>query len=120
MEISKEESISISRACSILSLNRSMFYYKSSRDDGEVIALLSEWAEKKPTRGFWYYYGRIRAEGHAINHKRLKRVYTLMKLNKRRKHKKRLPARVKVPLEAPAKVNESWTMDFMHDSLTSG
>lgn len=97
-----------------------MFYYKSRKDDSEVIAMLTSWAERKPTRGFWYYYGRIRGEGRQINHKRLKRVYNLLKLNQRRRHKKRLVQRVKQPLEAPRRLNESWTMDFMHDSTVNG
>jgi putative transposase len=120
MEVSKEQCVSLSRACRLFGLTRSVYYYKSCIDDSEVINLLSDWAAKKPTRGFWYYYGRIRKDGHIINHKRLRRVYTLMKLNLRRKHKRRLPKREKMPLQAPVHPNESWTMDFMHDSLTSG
>lgn len=120
MEVSKEKSVSLSRACRIFSLTRSVYYYESCRDDNEVIGLLEHWAQKKPTRGFWYYYGRIRGDGHIINHKRVKRVYNLMKLNLRRKHKRRLPKREKAPLQAPNTINASWAMDFMHDSLTSG
>ena len=120
VEVKQEHQLSLSRACKIISFSRSMYYYKSSRDDTEIIKLLEEWAVKKPTRGFWYYYGRIRSDGHLINHKKLKRVYDLMKLNKRRKHKRRLPDRLKQPLQAPDSMNESWTMDFMHDSLING
>lgn len=44
----------------------------------------------------------------------------MLGLNLRRKHKKRLPERVKEPLEEPEKVNQVWSMDFMSDSLTTG
>ncbi|QUE53181.1 transposase family protein [Luteolibacter ambystomatis] len=37
-----------------------------------------------------------------------------------RRAKKRLPARVRQPLEAPARPDELWSMDFMHDTLWHG
>lgn len=43
-----------------------------------------------------------------------------MGLNLRRKHKKRLPARIKEHLEQPESVNQVWSMDFMCDALISG
>jgi putative transposase len=97
-----------------------MFYYKSCKDDSEVIDKLTELANKHPTRGFDNYFGRIRNEGLVWNHKRVKRVYNLLKLNLRRKRKRRLPARVKEPLVQTEFMNQTWSMDFMSDALVSG
>lgn len=97
-----------------------MFYYRSCKDDSLVINKLTELVEKSPNRGFRNYFGRIRNEGLVWNRKRVKRVYDLMGLNLRRKRKRRLPARVKEPLEQPAGLNQTWSMDFMSDALICG
>lgn len=44
----------------------------------------------------------------------------MLKLNLRRKHKRRLPNREKVALEQPSSINKKWSMDFMSDALTDG
>lgn len=43
-----------------------------------------------------------------------------MKLNIRKRVKKRLPVRVKQQLYNPSKINEVWSIDFMSDSLWDG
>lgn len=97
-----------------------MWYYESKRNDVEVINKLEELSEKLPTRGFDEYYGRIRQEGYRWNRKRVLRVYRLLQLNLRKKRKRRLPARIKEPLEQPNGINHTWSMDFMSDSLIYG
>ena len=43
-----------------------------------------------------------------------------MKLNIRRRAKKKLPARVKKQLFQPTQMNEVWSIDFMSDALWDG
>lgn len=103
-----------------MELSRSMWYYQSRKDDSEVMDKLAELAEKLPTRGFDEYYGRIRQQGYVWNRKRVLRIYRLMKLGLRRKHKRRLPTRVKHPLISPETYLDTWSMDFMSDALVDG
>lgn len=85
-----------------------------------MIDKLHQYAESLPTRGFDEYYGMIRNEGLPWNRKRVLRVYRSIKLVMRRKHKRRVPARVKQPLEQQQAPNISYSMDFMSDALASG
>lgn len=54
--------ISISRACKVVCLPRSMYYYTKRKDDSDTIRKLRELAEKHPTEGQDLYYSRIRRE----------------------------------------------------------
>jgi len=110
----------VSRACKIVSLPRSQFYYSSVKDDQEVIDALQDLAFKHPTYGFRKLFAYIRRLGKSWNHKKVYRVYKLLKLNKKRKGRRRLPARVKQSLTQQTAVNSSWSMDFMSDSMVSG
>ena len=107
----------MSRACKIVSLPRSQFYYRSTKDDQQVIDALQDLAFKHPSYGFRKLFAYIRRSGKSWNHKKVYRVYKLLKLNKKRKGKRRLPARVKQPLTQQTTVNSSWSMDFMSDSM---
>ena len=120
LEVVKEYAFSVGRVCRVLQMSKTAYYYKSCRDDSEVMEKLRTYAEKMPTRGFGEYRKLIRKEGIGWNHKRIKRVYNLMKLNLRRKHKRRLPNRIKTPLIVPEGMNHTWSMDFMHDALENG
>lgn len=118
--LTQTHQVSIARACTTTGLPKSQFYYQSVKDDTAVIEKLNELAENKPSRGFPYYYGRIRNEGLPWNHKRVKRVYNMLNLNRRRKRKRRLPERLREPLMQPDTINATWSMDFMHDTLMNG
>ena len=62
----------------------------------EAIRIAGEYGD-----GFEKIYQRLRHDGYPWNHKKVYRVYKKIHFNKRSKLKKRLPVRVKEPLEAP-------------------
>jgi len=117
----KEHAVSCRQACKLLNLPRSTFNYKPKlKDDGELIDQLKAMVDKHPAIGFWQSFHRIRRKGFIWNHKRVYRVYTSLKLNIRRRYRKRLPARVKQALFKPGTINQVWSIDYMSDSLWDG
>jgi putative transposase len=118
--IRKEHGYSLTRACGLIDLSRSQYYYQSTKDDTTVREKVSQLAERFPTEGQDKIYWRIRNEGLPWNHKRIRRIYKQLLLDKRIRKRKRLASRVKVPLEQPLQANHCWSMDFMHDTLASG
>jgi putative transposase len=110
----------ISKACRILKTSRSSLNYRSVKDDSSLIEALGKLSSAHPREGFWKCYHRLRNKSVAVNHKRLHRVYKQMGLPLRRKHKKRLPARVKEAIVIPEIFNHTWSIDFVHDVLSNG
>jgi putative transposase len=116
-----QHSISFRQACILFSLSSSVYYYQPViKDDTMIIEKLSLLSERHPRWGFWLMYHYLRKLGFEWNHKRVYRVYTQMRLNLRNKRKKRLPSRVAAPLLRPVYPNVTWSIDFMHDTLSSG
>jgi putative transposase len=116
-----EHGLSERRSCAAVRLSRSVYYYQpdTTRDDPVIEALLSA-VERYPRYGFRKLFLILRREGHDWNHKRVYRVYCQLKLNLRRRGKRRLPGRHPQPLSVPALLNESWSADFMSDALMCG
>lgn len=110
--------VGIKRISSIVGYSRSSFYYQSKLDDSAIIEKLNELVEKKPNRGFDYYYKRSRREGCKWSRGRMLRVYRMQGLVRRPKKRRKLPEQQRKPLYQPKTVNEVWSMDFMSDSLT--
>jgi len=119
----KDHQLPVRRACQIVKLSRAAYYRTAQAPmerDREVIEALQRVVEDHPRWGFWKCYDRLRLLGHRWNHKRVYRVYCELKLNVPRRAKRRIPQRLRQPLPAPAVLNGTWALDFMHDALYGG
>ncbi len=110
------------RACRVFSLQRSTWCYekKIKPDDSQIKTLLIELSQNHKRWGFKLIFKSLRQKGYQWNHKKVYRVYCELNLNIRVKPKKRLKPRTPIVLKVPTKMNKSWSMDFMHDSLANG
>lgn len=102
-------------------MSRSAYRYQAKRtDDHEIEQELRRLAESQPRWGYGKMIDYLKYQGYDWNHKRIYRVYCEMGLNLHRKPKKRLAARTAQVLAEPARPNQSWSLDFMSDSLSNG
>jgi putative transposase len=119
--IKTEHEMSERWACETVEISRTVYRYEPlPKRDFEIGSELQKLAGDHPEMGFGKFFGMLRRMGKPWNHKRVHRVYCSLKLNKRRKHKRRLPARNPRPLAVPNTANECWSADFMSDSLWNG
>lgn len=122
MRVAREKvQLSERRACGLVEINRaSARYQKRRRDDEPLRERLRELAAQRRRFGYRRLHVLLHREGWAVNHKRVYRLYGEEGLAVRRRKRKRAAASERVPLAAPTRVNQGWSMDFMADALCSG
>lgn len=118
-----EHRLSRAKACKTVRLSRSALY-KPVTDrmtkDAPVVDALNAIVAKRTRWGFWKCFARLRADGKPWNHKRVHRVYCEMRLNLKRRTKKRLITRERQPLTCSTELNRVWALDFMRDTMYDG
>lgn len=118
-----EEGVSIKVACRAFGISESCYRYqtKLSDENAEIADWLVRLTHNQKNWGFGLCYLFLRnVKGFGWNHKRIYRIYCELELNLRIKPKKRIVREKPEPLSVPVTINESWSMDFMHDSLSNG
>ncbi len=109
------------RGCRIMGISRSLLHYSpNTARDIPVVEALQKREHQYPAYGFGLMFNKVRQAGLQWNVKRVYRIYRLLKLNLRRKGKKRLPNRHPQPLVIPFRMNYCWSVDFMSDALVDG
>jgi putative transposase len=126
--LTQEHALPVQRCCAIARCSRTAFYRAravsggptQADTDAPIITALQAIVAQHGRWGFWKCFDRLRALGQPWNHKRIYRVHYALHPNQTLRTKKRLPKRDALPVAAPARLNDTWAMDFMGDSLYSG
>ena len=115
--------VSVNRACQVCQQSRAGWYQKLKPKvlDVPLKVRMHEIASTRVRFGFWRIYVLIRRDGWVVNHKRVYRLYKEEGLNLRSKRPHRRKAAAH-RLERPTltMANQSWSMDFVSDSLFNG
>lgn len=109
------------RALRLVGMSASALRYEPVPDRNQalreqIVAL----AQRYRRYGAEMIYLKLRQAGQRVNHKRVERLYTLEKLQVRRRRRKKILPADRQPLIRPGAANEVWSMDFVFDRIASG
>ncbi len=121
--MASDQSVSIRVACEAFCLSETCYRYEAQRSDenAEIADWLLRLTSSQRNWGFGLCFLYLRnVQGLHWNHKRVYRIYRELELNLRIKPKRRLIREKPEALAVPLTINETWSMDFMHDQLGDG
>ena len=106
----------------MLRIGRSLYTYKSRRGDQSGLGKrIREITETRVHYGYRRIHVLLRREGWPVNVKRVYRLYREQGLQLRSKvPKRRVKARLREGRTVAIRVNQVWSMDFVHDQLATG
>jgi len=115
--------LSIRAACAAFTISETCYRYRAKLSDEN--GLIADWllalTRSQRNWGFQLCFLYLRnVKGFKWNHKRVYRIYRELELNLRIKPKKRLYREKPEALSVPTSINQTWSMDFMHDQLGCG
>ncbi len=109
------------RACSVMGCSRMTVRYRSRRGgDALLRERLRHLAHERRRFGYRRLHVLLRREGHAVNHKRVFRLYRDEKLGVRKRKGRKRALGLRAPIAAAQGINDRWSLDFVHDQLTDG
>lgn len=113
----------LSERCALrmIGMSASALRYRPVPDRNVALrAKIVELAHRHRRYGAGMIYLKLRQAGERVNHKRVERLYTLEKLQVRRRRRKKVPILERQPLVRPQAANEVWSMDFVFDRVAGG
>ncbi len=109
------------RACRLVGLDRSTLRYQRKRpDDVAVRQRLRELAAERRRFGYRRLGWMLARAGHAMNHKKLYRLYREEQLMVRRRRGRKRALGTRAPMTLPIRINHRWSLDFVSDTLSEG
>ena len=109
------------RACKAIDTCRMTMRYETVRpDDAALRERMRAIAHERRRFGYRRLHVLLKREGHAVNHKKLFRLYREEKLTMRRRGGRKRAIGTRAPMLIPLRPNERWSLDFMSDQLTDG
>lgn len=114
--------VSCGRACRLAQFGRASWYRQSRAKDQSTLRLrIRDLAHARPRCGYLRIWVWLRREGWLVNRKRVRRLYRLDGLQLRIRVRRRTHIALhRGPAPIPAGPTESWSMDFVHDTLADG
>jgi putative transposase len=115
-----DHALNIRQSCRAFGISETCYRYeaKLSDENAEIADWLLRLTAWQRNGGFGLCFLYLRnVKGFGWNHKRVYRIYRELALNMRIKPKKRLVREKPEALTVPQAINETWSMDFMHDQL---
>jgi len=118
-----EYQTSVNFICICFNISRSGYYYQPKLNDENKV--IENWLLRLTTAhrrwGFKLCFLYLRnIKGFKWNHKRVYRIYRELELNLRIKPRRRIKSDKPEALSVPMAINQTWSMDFMSDTLTDG
>jgi putative transposase len=108
-------------ACRLVGLDRSTLRYQRKRtDDTAVRQRLRDLATERRRFGYRRLGWMLAREGHAMNHKKLYRLYREEQLMVRRRRGRKRALGTRAPMTMPDAINQRWSLDFVADALSDG
>ncbi len=109
------------RACRVISTDRTSVRYQAVRpDDTHLRERLKALAQERRRFGYRRLHVLLRREGHAVNKKRVQRIYREERLTVRRRGGRKRAMGTRRPIEIPLAANQRWSLDFVSDQMTDG
>jgi putative transposase len=107
------------RACQVIGADRTSIRYRSRKpDDGIMRARLRELAAIRRRFGYRRLHLLLDREGLHMNHKKLRRLYAVERLQVRRRGGRKRALGTRAPMTLPQGANQRWSLDFVSDTFT--
>src|SRR5260370_17768118 len=121
MKVMERHGLSQRHACELVGLDRATLRYRCRRpDDSAMRRWVRELAAERRRFGYRRLGWMLAREGHALNHKKLYRLYREERLMVRRRRGRKRALGTRAPMTLPTRINQRWSLDFVSDTLSDG